>query len=197
MNSYSPLMNLYLPFMNLYPRLMNLYQPLMNLYSHLMNLYLRNSWRNFLRRFYEAFSVFAKLLSPYRASQSSRALRSLTWLRKLTQEVALSGLITNYINATSCVDFAKPCLASRSSRALWSQIWLRKSTQEVALSGLITGYIDATSCVDFFTQLLASILRSLVWLRKALEPVGLRKAQELCEAWHGFANWRKKLRWVV
>ena len=105
MNSYSPLMNLYLPFLNLYPRLMNLYQPLMNLYSHLMNLYLRNSWRNFLRRFYEAFSVFAKLLSPYRASQSSRALRSLTWLRKLTQEVALSGLITNYINATSCVDF--------------------------------------------------------------------------------------------
>ena len=63
MNSYSPLMNLYLPFMNLYSRLMNLYQPLMNLYSHLMNLYLRNSWRNFLRRFYEAMSSFAKLLS--------------------------------------------------------------------------------------------------------------------------------------
>ena len=47
---------------------------------------------------------------------------------------------------------------------------------------------------QLMTQLLASILRSLVCLCKALKPVGLRKAQELCEARYCFANRRKKLR---
>ena len=41
---------------------------------------------------------------------------------------------------------------------------------------------------QLMTPLLASILRSLVCLCIALKPVGLRKAQELCETIHGFAN---------
>ena len=39
---------------------------------------------------------------------------------KSTQKVVSSALITEYIDATSCVNFAKPCLASRSS-------WVRRA----------------------------------------------------------------------
>ena len=47
----------------------------------------------------------------------SRALRSQTWLRKIDLRNCVEWLITEYIDAISCVDFAKPCLASQSSSA--------------------------------------------------------------------------------
>ena len=47
----------------------------------------------------------------------SRALRSQTWLRKIDARSCVEWLITDYIDAISCVDFAKPCLASQSSWA--------------------------------------------------------------------------------
>jgi len=42
------------------------------------------------------------------------ALQSRTWLRKMTQEIASIYLHIEPNDATSCADFAKPCLASQS-----------------------------------------------------------------------------------
>ena len=47
----------------------------------------------------------------------SRALRSQTWFRKIDARSCVEGLITEYIDAISCVDFVKPCLALQSSWA--------------------------------------------------------------------------------
>ena len=68
---------------------------------------------------------------PYnwRAPTSSATIHNLPFelcearhgLAKSTQEVASSGLMTEYLDATSCVDFAKPCLASQSC-------WARRAT---------------------------------------------------------------------
>jgi len=61
----------------------------------------------------------------------SEALRSQTWLRKIDARSCVEWLITDYIDAISCVDFAKPCLASQSS-------WARRAN-----CGLLHYWLDA------------------------------------------------------
>ena len=141
----------------------------------------------------------------------SRALRSQTWLRKIDARSCVEWLITDYIDAISCVDFAKPCLASQSS-------WARRAN-----CGLLHYWLEPFNCWDGKIERLKAVvavstierlqevvqqstiwpsgsgaLRSQTWLRKidarncvdifSYQTTRRNFLRRFCEAMSGFAK---------
>ena len=89
----------------------------------------------------------------------SRALGSQTWLRKIDARSCVEWLITEYIDATSCADFVKPCLASQS-------FWARRTNWIVALlvgALQLASQNKASNSVDLYLRWMNSYMSTLLF----------------------------------